>query len=155
VWVVDFADGSADMRDLLGGKGANLAEMTRILGLGVVPSGFTITTAACVAYIDSGGTLPDELEEQVLGALGRLEDRAGRRLGDSADPLLVSVRSGARESMPGMLDTVLGVCGEHGGDPASIEFFHRSGIDYVSCSAFRVPVARVAAAQAAVRAGSA
>jgi pyruvate,orthophosphate dikinase len=107
VWVVDFADGSADMRDLLGGKGANLAEMTRILGPGVVPSGFTITTAACVAYIDSGGTLPDELEEQVLGALGRLEDRAGRRLGDSADPLLVSVRSGARESMPGMLDTVL------------------------------------------------
>jgi pyruvate,orthophosphate dikinase len=107
VLVLDFADGSGDMRDQLGGKGANLAEMTRILGPELVPSGFTITTAACVAYLERDGSLPDGLEQEVLSALQRLEDRVGRRLGDRADPLLVSVRSGARESMPGMLDTVL------------------------------------------------
>ena len=95
------------MRELLGGKGANVAEMTRVLGADRVPAGFTITTEACVAYMEAGGELPDGLEEQVAEALDRLEERAGKRLGEPDDPLLVSVRSGARESMPGMLDTVL------------------------------------------------
>ncbi len=105
--VYDFAEGSREMRDLLGGKGANVAEMTRILGAERVPAGFTITTEACVAYMEAGQTEPQALEEQVTEALGRLEEQAGKRLGDSDDPLLVSVRSGARESMPGMMDTVL------------------------------------------------
>src|SRR5918992_3568656 len=95
------------MRELLGGKGANVAEMTRVLGKERVPAGFTITTEACVAYMESGGDFPDGLEEQVADALARLEQQAGKKLGDPDDPLLVSVRSGARESMPGMLDTVL------------------------------------------------
>jgi pyruvate,orthophosphate dikinase len=105
--VYDFADGSRDMRDLLGGKGANVAEMTRILGPDKVPAGFTITTEACVAYMKADKDFPDGLDEQVADALKRLEEHAGKTLGDSEDPLLVSVRSGARESMPGMLDTVL------------------------------------------------
>jgi pyruvate,orthophosphate dikinase len=108
-WIYDFAEGSRDMRELLGGKGAGIAEMTRILGPDVVPAGFTITTEACVAYMRGGQELPDGLEEQVDEAIGRLEEEAGKRLGDKEDPLLVSVRSGARESMPGMLDTVLNV----------------------------------------------
>jgi pyruvate,orthophosphate dikinase len=94
------------MRELLGGKGANVAEMTRVLGPDVVPPGFTITTAACVQYFRSGRQ-PDGLIEQVGAALERLEQSSGRRFGDPDDPLLVSVRSGARESMPGMLDTIL------------------------------------------------
>ncbi|TML29054.1 MAG: pyruvate, phosphate dikinase [Actinobacteria bacterium] len=94
------------MRDLLGGKGANVAEMTRVLGAERVPAGFTITTEACVAYMRDGQE-PDDLPTQVDEALARLEEQAGRRLGDPEDPLLVSVRSGARESMPGMLDTIL------------------------------------------------
>jgi pyruvate, orthophosphate dikinase len=106
-WVVDFRDGSREMRDLLGGKGANVAEMTRVLGAERVPAGFTITTQACIAYMTGEQRFPPGLEEQVADALARLEQSAGRRLGDAADPLLVSVRSGARESMPGMLDTVL------------------------------------------------
>jgi pyruvate,orthophosphate dikinase len=106
-WVYDFAEGSRDMRDLLGGKGANVAEMTRILGAERVPAGFTITTEACVEYMRAGRTPPDGLDEQVADALKRLEEHAGKQLGDNDDPLLVSVRSGARESMPGMLDTVL------------------------------------------------
>jgi len=106
-WVYDFADGSRDMRELLGGKGANVAEMTRVLGPERVPAGFTITTEACVAYMRADRTEPEGLAEQVAEALGRLEQRAGKQLGDASDPLLVSVRSGARESMPGMLDTVL------------------------------------------------
>src|SRR5919108_184414 len=106
-WVYDFAEGSKDMRDLLGGKGANVAEMTRVLGAERVPAGFTITTEACVAYTKAGREFPDGLEDQLREALGRLEEQAGRRLGEADDPLLVSVRSGARESMPGMLDTVL------------------------------------------------
>jgi len=105
-YVYDFAEGSREMRDLLGGKGANVAEMTRILGADRVPAGFTITTEACVRYMGER-VLPDGLREQVDAALERLESTAGKRLGDSQDPLLVSVRSGARESMPGMLDTVL------------------------------------------------
>src|SRR3712207_3871547 len=106
-WVLDFTEGSRDMRDLLGGKGANVAEMTRVLGADKVPAGFTITTEACVAYMKADGELPDGLSDQVAEALGRLEEQAGKKLGDADDPLLVSVRSGARESMPGMLDTVL------------------------------------------------
>jgi pyruvate, orthophosphate dikinase len=106
-WVYDFAEGSRDMRELLGGKGANVAEMTRVLGEDRVPAGFTITTEACVAYMKAGQQEPDDLAEQVAEALGRLEERAQKKLGDDDDPLLVSVRSGARESMPGMLDTVL------------------------------------------------
>jgi pyruvate,orthophosphate dikinase len=105
-WVYEFSEGSREMRELLGGKGANVAEMTRILGAERVPAGFTITTEACVEYMRSGG-FPDGLDGQVDEALKVLEERAGRRLGDPDDPLLVSVRSGARESMPGMLDTVL------------------------------------------------
>ncbi|HEY0517755.1 MAG TPA: pyruvate, phosphate dikinase [Solirubrobacteraceae bacterium] len=106
-WTVEFQDGSRDERELLGGKGANVAEMTRLLGAERVPGGFTITTEACVAYMRGGGALPEGLSEEVDAALERLQQRAGRRLGDGADPLLVSVRSGARDSMPGMLDTVL------------------------------------------------
>jgi pyruvate, orthophosphate dikinase len=106
-FVYDFSEGSREMRDLLGGKGANVAEMTRILGADRVPAGFTITTEACVAYMRGGRELPEGSGEQVAEALARLEERAGRRLGDPRDPLLVSVRSGARVSMPGMMDTVL------------------------------------------------
>ncbi len=106
-YVYDFSEGSREMRELLGGKGANVAEMTRILGSGRVPAGFTITTEACVAYMAAGRVEPDGLAGEVAAALARLEERTGKRLGDAEDPLLVSVRSGARESMPGMLDTVL------------------------------------------------
>ena len=106
-WVYDFVEGSRDMRELLGGKGANVAEMTRVLGAERVPGGFTITTEACVAYMREGQREPDGMAEQVAAALQRLQRSAGRTLGAAADPLLVSVRSGARESMPGMLDTVL------------------------------------------------
>ena len=105
--VYDFSEGSREMRTLLGGKGANVAEMTRILGADLVPAGFTITTEACVAYMRAGRVAPPDLAAQVDEALARLEAHAGRRLGDRTDPLLVSVRSGARDSMPGMLDTVL------------------------------------------------
>ena len=105
--VYDFSEGSREMRDLLGGKGANVAEMTRVLGAERVPAGFTITTEACVAYLRAGRRDARRARREVAAALARLEERAGKRLGDPADPLLVSVRSGARESMPGMLDTVL------------------------------------------------
>jgi pyruvate, orthophosphate dikinase len=106
-WVYEFSEGSKEMRELLGGKGANVAEMTRVLGADRVPAGFTITTAACVEYMRAGRREPEGMAQQVEEALERLERQAGKRLGDSEDPLLVSVRSGARESMPGMLDTVL------------------------------------------------
>src|ERR1700737_3520353 len=106
-YVYDFSEGSRDLRDLLGGKGANVAEMTRILGADRVPAGFTITTEACVAYMAAGRDQPEGLAAQVDEALGRLEHAAGKRLGADTDPLLVSVRSGARVSMPGMLDTIL------------------------------------------------
>ena len=107
-WVYEFSEGSRDMRDLLGGKGANVAEMTRVLGKDGVPPGFTVTTEACVAYMREGHE-PEGLEEQVAEAMKQLEETAGKRFGDDEDPLLVSVRSGARESMPGMLDTILNV----------------------------------------------
>jgi pyruvate, orthophosphate dikinase len=106
-WTYEFAEGSREMRDLLGGKGANLAEMTRVLGAERVPAGFTISTAACVAYLQGGREPPAGLDREVDEALGRLEQQAGKRLGAGEDPLLVSVRSGARVSMPGMLETVL------------------------------------------------
>ena len=106
-WVYDFADGSKDMRELLGGKGANVAEMTRVLGPDRVPAGFTITTEACVEYMNADREEPEGMAEQVAEALERLEEHAEKTLGDGEDPLLVSVRSGARDSMPGMLDTVL------------------------------------------------
>ncbi len=104
--VYEFSEGDRDQKDLLGGKGANLAEMTR-LGL-PVPPGFTITTEACRFFLERGHQ-PDQLRVQVTAALRHLEDRVGRRLGDSVDPLLVSVRSGAKYSMPGMMETVLNV----------------------------------------------
>ena len=105
-FVVAFADGDMSMSDLMGGKGANLAEMTRI-GL-PVPHGFTITTAACRHYLTLGRE-PEDLDHQVGIHLAQLESMTGRQLGDPADPLLVSVRSGAKRSMPGMMETVLNV----------------------------------------------
>src|SRR5215207_9711332 len=116
-YVYDFAEGSRELRDLLGGKGANVAEMTRILGAERVPAGFTITTEACVAYMQADRTEPEGLADAVAEALSRLEEATGKQLGDADDPLLVSVRSGARESMPGMMDTVLNL----GLNDASVE----------------------------------
>ena len=106
-WIRDFSEGSREQRELLGGKGAGVAEMTRVLGAERVPAGFTITTEACVAYMQAGRELPDGLAEEVEEALAALEQSTGKVLGDPEAPLLVSVRSGARVSMPGMLDTVL------------------------------------------------
>ncbi|MEZ5078078.1 MAG: pyruvate, phosphate dikinase [Solirubrobacterales bacterium] len=106
-YVYDFSEGAKEMKELLGGKGANLAEMARLGPPVVVPAGFTVTTEACIAFLDSGGEMPAPLAGQVDAAVVRLEEQAGRRLGDPVDPLLVSVRSGARKSMPGMMDTVL------------------------------------------------
>ena len=105
-YVYRFSEGDKDQKDLLGGKGANLAEMTR-LGL-PVPPGFTITTDACRAYLRDGA-VPDELAVQVTTALREVEEELGRELGASEDPLLVSVRSGAKFSMPGMMETVLNI----------------------------------------------
>ncbi len=106
-YVYDFEEGNKDMKNLLGGKGANLAEMTN-MGL-PVPHGFTVTCQACNAYRKAGGRFPDGMLDEVAAHLRSLEDKMGRRLGDPADPLLVSVRSGAPFSMPGMMDTVLNV----------------------------------------------
>ena len=100
-----FNEGNSGMKEILGGKGANLAEMTRI-GL-PVPFGFTISTEACNAYYDADKTIPAEVQAQVLEALGELEEKTGKKLGNPANPLLVSVRSGAVFSMPGMMDTIL------------------------------------------------
>ena len=105
-YVYDFTEGNKDLKDLLGGKGANLAEMTN-LGL-PVPPGFTITTEACKVYLDSGDE-PAELREEVASHLASLEESMDKKLGDADDPLLVSVRSGAKFSMPGMMDTVLNI----------------------------------------------
>ncbi|WP_283134864.1 pyruvate, phosphate dikinase [Rhizohabitans arisaemae] len=105
-YVYDFTEGNKDLKDLLGGKGANLAEMTN-LGL-PVPPGFTITTEACRHYLEHGG-VPDGLDTEIADQLARLEERMGKRLGQADDPLLVSVRSGAKFSMPGMMETVLNI----------------------------------------------
>ena len=104
-WVYMFREGNADMRNLLGGKGANLAEMTN-LGL-PIPQGFTVTTEACTNYYENGEQVSDEIRQQIFAALGKLEQLQGKTFGDVGDPLLVSVRSGARASMPGMMDTIL------------------------------------------------
>ena len=104
-WVYKFKEGNADMRNLLGGKGANLAEMTN-LGL-PIPQGFTVTTEACTDYYDNGKQISDEIQEQIFQNIADLEALMGKKFGDTEDPLLVSVRSGARASMPGMMDTIL------------------------------------------------
>ncbi len=130
-YVRGFAEGNRSQADLLGGKGANLAEMT---GLGLpVPPGFTITTEACRAYLRTGAA-PESLAAEVTEHLTRLEERMGRRLGHPADPLLVSVRSGARHSMPGMMDTILNVglndasvegLAAHGGERFALDSYRR------------------------------
>lgn len=104
-YVYLFQEGNASMRNLLGGKGANLAEMAN-LGL-PVPNGFTISTEACTAYYDDGKKISEEIKKQIVEALSKLEELQGKKFGDVSDPLLVSVRSGARASMPGMMDTIL------------------------------------------------
>ena len=100
-----FSEGNGSMRELLGGKGANLAEMTN-LGM-PVPQGFTITTEACTQYYQDGRSINEEIQDQIMEYMGKLEDISGKRFGDKNNPLLVSVRSGARASMPGMMDTIL------------------------------------------------
>ena len=104
-YVYLFKEGNANMRELLGGKGANLAEMTN-LGL-PIPQGFTVTTEACTKYYEDGKTISKEIQDQIFTALKTLEEIQGKKFGDNSDPLLVSVRSGARASMPGMMDTIL------------------------------------------------
>ena len=104
-WVYLFSEGNANMRNLLGGKGANLAEMTN-LGL-PVPQGFTITTEACTQYYEDGRKINDEIMGQIMEYIGKMEEITGKKFGDKENPLLVSVRSGARASMPGMMDTIL------------------------------------------------
>ena len=104
-WVYLFSEGNANMRELLGGKGANLAEMTS-LGL-PVPQGFTITTEACTQYYEDGREINEEIQGQINEYIGKMEEITGKKFGDLENPLLVSVRSGARASMPGMMDTIL------------------------------------------------
>ena len=104
-WVYLFTEGNATMRNLLGGKGANLAEMTN-LGL-PVPQGFTITTEACTQYYEDGEKINDEIMGQIMDHINKMEEITGKKFGDKENPLLVSVRSGARASMPGMMDTIL------------------------------------------------
>jgi pyruvate, orthophosphate dikinase len=131
-YVYDFSQGSKEMRELLGGKGANLAEMTTI-GL-PVPDGFTITTKACLDYLGAGGQWPDGLRDEVSEHLASLEGRVGKRLGDPADPLLVSVRSGAPVSMPGMMDTILNL----GLNDRSVEgLARRSGDERFALDSYR------------------
>ena len=100
-----FSEGNGSMRELLGGKGANLAEMTN-LGM-PVPQGFTITTEACTQYYQDGRQINAEIQDEIMEYIGKLEDMSGKKFGDLNNPLLVSVRSGARASMPGMMDTIL------------------------------------------------
>ena len=104
-WVYLFSEGDANMRELLGGKGANLAEMTKI-GL-PVPQGFTISTEACTQYYEDGRKINDEIQAQIMEYITKMEEITGKKFGDKTNPLLVSVRSGARASMPGMMDTIL------------------------------------------------
>ena len=104
-YVYLFSEGNASMKNLLGGKGANLAEMTN---LGIpVPGGFTVSTEACNKYYEDGKIIADEIINQIYGCLSKLEEQTGKKFGDNSNPLLVSVRSGARVSMPGMMDTIL------------------------------------------------
>ena len=104
-YVYLFSEGNASKRELLGGKGANLAEMT-CLGL-PIPQGFTVSTEACTEYYNDGKKINEEIQSQIFDALKKLEEIQGKKFGDTSDPLLVSVRSGARASMPGMMDTIL------------------------------------------------
>ena len=104
-YVYLFSEGNATMRELLGGKGANLAEMTNI-GL-PVPQGFTITTEACTQYYEDGRKINDEIMAEIMEYVAKMEEMNGKKFGDLKNPLLVSVRSGARASMPGMMDTIL------------------------------------------------
>ncbi|MBO5999865.1 MAG: pyruvate, phosphate dikinase, partial [Lachnospiraceae bacterium] len=104
-WTYLFSEGNANMRELLGGKGANLAEMTNI-GL-PVPQGFTISTEACTQYFEDGQKINDEIRAQIDEYVIKMEEMTGKKFGDKENPLLVSVRSGARASMPGMMDTIL------------------------------------------------
>jgi pyruvate, orthophosphate dikinase len=130
-FVYRFSEGTKEMKDLLGGKGSGLAEMSN-LGL-PVPPGFTITTEACRAYMDAG-KVPDSLMESVAEYLGELEEATGKRLGDSEDPLLVSVRSGAAASMPGMMDTVLNL----GLNDTAVEgLAHRTGDERFARDSYR------------------
>ena len=104
-YVYMFSEGNASMRALLGGKGAHLAEMT-VLGM-PVPQGFTVSTEACTKYYEDGRNINSEIEAQIYDALAKIEEINGKKFGDKVNPLLVSVRSGARASMPGMMDTIL------------------------------------------------
>ncbi len=104
-YVYLFSEGNATMRELLGGKGANLAEMTNI-GL-PVPQGFTVTTEACTQYYEDGRKINDDIQAQIMEYIDKMESITGKKFGDKNNPLLVSVRSGARASMPGMMDTIL------------------------------------------------
>ena len=139
-WVYGFgaagADGDSDMRNLLGGKGANLAEMS---GIGLpVPPGFTITTEVCTYYYDHERSYPEALLAQVDAAIAQIENETGARFADPANPLLVSVRSGARASMPGMMDTVLNL-GLNDATAAGPRRWHHSAPDsapYPSCRAW-------------------
>ena len=131
-YVYDFSEGGSLGRDLLGGKGVGLAEMTAI-GL-PVPAGFTVTTEACREYMRLGGAVPDGLHDEIAEAVGRLEETAGKRFGDPADPLLVSVRSGAAVSMPGMMDTILNL----GLNDEAVEgLARRTGNDRFAFDAYR------------------
>ena len=104
-YVYAFSEGNKDMRELLGGKGANLAEMTKI-GL-PVPRGFTVTTEACLKYYKDNEEISEDIKKEIFKELSNLEKVTGKKMGDNKNPLLVSVRSGARSSMPGMMDTIL------------------------------------------------
>jgi pyruvate,orthophosphate dikinase len=131
-WVYLFSEGNKEMRDLLGGKGANLAEMTNAKL--PVPPGFTITTEACNAYFANDKQFPEGMWEQVLDAITVLEEKTGKRLGDPSNPLLVSARSGARVSMPGMMDTVLNI----GLNPKVLKgFAELTGNERVAWDAYR------------------
>ncbi len=130
-WVYLFEEGNAGMRDLLGGKGANLAEMTNI-GL-PVPAGFTVTTEACLAYLNHGNAFPQGMWEQVMTSMDHLGEKMGRKFGDSQNPLLVSVRSGSKFSMPGMMDTVLNL----GLNDQSVNFLARKAGDRFAWDAYR------------------
>ena len=162
-YVYMFSEGNAEMRNLLGGKGAGLAEMT---GLGLpVPQGFTITTEACTRYYDDGRQIGDDIMEQIKGGVAFTRDPATgekRLMGEfllnaQGEDVVAGIRTPQKidrlkELMPEVYDQFTGICGEHGGDPSSIEFCDRIGLDYVSCSPFRVPIARLSAAQASIRA---
>ena len=104
-YVYQFSEGNGSMRELLGGKGANLAEMT-VLGM-PVPQGFTVSTEACTRYYEDGKKIAPEIEAEIYENLAKMEEVNGKKFGDAKNPLLVSVRSGARASMPGMMDTIL------------------------------------------------